>query len=192
MTADPKTIWKRRAVLMAVIALLVAVPVTLLVRSEDDGGSAEPAIQVPPLGETKFERGLGVKLKLPRGWRKKTDREVLELRSRDDGTRIAISAPGPAGDAGQLFEQTLAELSTSYKSFKLLRELKKARLGGLRARVATAEAVQGSRGGVSRLLISTAPGDQVAYLVVVATSGSDSGRSLVEAQALLNRLKLTG
>ena len=177
---------------MVIVALVVAIPVTLLIRSDDDEAPAPARIETPPLGEPQLERSLGVKLQLPDGWRSKTKREVMELRSQDKGTRITISAPGPAADAGDLYDETLAELRRSFKSFKVLKELKRQELGGLRSQVATVEAVPRGGGGETRLLISTAPGKKSAYLVVVATSGSGSGESLVEAQALLNELKLVG
>ena len=175
---------------MVVVALVVAIPVTLLIRS-DAGDPAPSEVGIPALGATKVNQELGVKLKLPRGWRRKSERDVLKLRSKDSGTRIAISAPGPAGDAERLYRETLDELRGTYRRFKVLKE-RRSEVGGLRSRVAIVRAMSGRRGDEVRLLVSTAPGEKLAYLVVVATSGSDSGRSLVEAQAMLNELKLIG
>ncbi len=193
MTPNSRTIWKRRVLLMAVVAVVVGVPVTIVVRAGDDDAGAPDAaaIDLPSLERTKYDRHLGVELRLPRGWHGKREQGVLGLRSADAGTRIAISAPGPAADADELYDETLAELRGSYEGFKLLKELNHSMLGGLRARVATIGAVpQG--GGETRLLVATASGEHRAYLVVVSTSGSESGKSLVEAQALLNELKLVG
>jgi len=185
------TIWKRRIALMAVVALVVAVPVTLIVRDRDEG-SGSPAADAPELRSTKLYRDLGVKLALPRGWREKRGEGVLGLRRTDGGARIAISSPGPAGDADRLHDETVAELRGSYRDFDVLRRIDRTEVGGLRGR-ATAIAAAARKGGAPvRLLVSTARGKKRAYLLVIVVSGSDRGRSLVEAQAIVNELKLVG
>src|SRR5687767_2461864 len=124
---------------MAVVALAVALPLAILIGSNGGGDSGSSEVEAPRLGETKFNRSLGVRLQLPRGWRRKSERGVLRLRSKNGGTRIAISAPGPAADADRLYRETLAELRRAYRSFKVVRE-QRSELGGLRSRVAVVEA----------------------------------------------------
>lgn len=180
-------IWRRRATLMLVVGLVVAIPVTLVLRSGDEPG---PAAELPEVGKKLFERDLGVKYRVPRGWRAKRAEDVLTLRSRDGAARIAISAPAPAGDDDVLFDEALEGLRREYRRLDVLRRIKKSRVGGLRARSVVIEAKPSKRASKQRILLSTARGDKRAYLIVVVTARTGGAESLVESQALLNELRL--
>ena len=79
----------RRSALMAVVGLLVAIPVTLIVRGGDDderAASPPPAEpEVPAVGQVRFDRSLGVELRLPAGWKRSKEKDAVSFRS-DDGT----------------------------------------------------------------------------------------------------------
>jgi hypothetical protein len=172
---------------MLVVGLVVAIPVTLVLRSGDEAG---PAAELPEVGKELFERDLGVKYRVPRGWRSRREEDVLTLRSRDGAARIAISAPAPARDDDVLFDEALEGLRREYRRLDVLRRIKKSTVGGLRARSVAIEAKPSKRGSKQRILLSTARGDKRAYLIVVFTAPAGGGESLVESQALLNELRL--
>jgi hypothetical protein len=190
-----RTIWRRRVVLMAIVGLLIAIPVTILVSG---GGSAPPAepiagieVKAPVVGPQKVQDNLGVKLRVPEGWTRKEKQNVLELQSKDGAARVAISAPGPAADAVELHSQVIAGLRTSYDDFDVAKNIDKSPVGGLKgqATVATGK-LPGKTGGAQKILVTTAEGNKRAYLVVVFTSDQAS-QSVLEAQALVNNLHFT-
>ena len=192
---DRRTIWRRRAILMAVVGLLIAIPVTILVSG---GGNAPPPqplaeihVEAPHVGAQKVDESLGVKLRIPEGWSRDEKQDVLELQSKDGAARVAISAPGPAADANELHSQVIDGLKTSYRDFDVGRNIAKAPVGGLRgqATVATGE-LPGKAGGIQKILVSTAEGKERAYLVVAFTPDQASS-SVLEAQALVNNLRFT-
>jgi len=190
MSTDARTIWIRRTILMLVIGLLVAVPVTLLVRSGSDEADRGPDVQKPSLGKVQVDRALDVMFKLPKGWRSKREGSVLGLRSGDGTTGITISAPGPAGDAEELRTQALDDLRSSFERFKVTKQFKR-KIGGLKGHLATIDASRAKQGR-SSLLVGTAAGKEKAYLVVVSSAGKEPTDSLVEAQAVLNEIELKG
>lgn len=192
MSTDPRTIWKRRIVLMAIVGLAVAIPVTLLIGEKDEPAAPEAiVVPDPQLQATEYDRDLGLELKLPDGWTKKRSKDVLTLSSADKAARVAISAPGPAEDANQLHSEVIAGLRDTYKSVETLNKLPSTSIGDLKGK-ATALAVTTKGGDDMRILVSTAKGDKRAYLVVVFTRADDPGESTLEAQALLNEVKFVG
>jgi len=191
MSTDARTIWIRRTILMLVIGLLVAVPVTLLVRSGSGADRAPaPDVQTPSLGKIEVDRALEVTFRLPKGWRSKREGSVLGLRSGDGTTGITISAPGPAGDAEELRTAVLADLRSSFERFQVTKQFKR-KIGGLKGHLATIDASRAKQG-PSSLLVGTAAGKEKAYLVVVSSAGKEPTDSLVEAQAVLNEIELKG
>jgi hypothetical protein len=196
MRADQSTIWKRRAVLMAVVGLMVAVPVTVLLREGDGQDEPESALepidaQIPEVGRVRSVDELGVKLRRPRGWSEKNRGEVVELSSADRAVRVAISAPGPAADADQIHGEVLAGLRSTYGGFEVLGREENQKLGELKSRVTSVSATvpEGKGGGDQRILVSTAPGDKRAYVVVLFTPAEGAESSILEAQALINELR---
>lgn len=180
---------------MAVIGLLVAIPATLLVGG---GGSSVPPppaeieVTAPEVGPKRVDESSGIELREPEGWTRKRKGDVLELRSRDRSARVALSAPGPAQDAGRIHSQVLSGLRDAYGDLRVVRKIKRARVGGLRGR-ATIATGSVERKGVEvpqRLAVTTAAGKRRAYLVVVFT-GREPTESVLEAQTLLNTLSFT-
>lgn len=180
---------------MAGVGLLVAIPVTILVSGEASGPPAEPLaaieIEEPAVGPQKVEEGLGVRLRMPEGWSREQKGSVLELESKDRAARIAISAPGPASDAAQLHSEVVDGLRSSYRDFDIARNLNETQVGGLDGSATVASGTMpGKKGIQQKILVSTAKGDDRAYLVVVFTSSQPSP-AVVEAQALVNNLRFT-
>lgn len=193
MSVERSTIWKRRAALMAVIALAVAVPVTLLAKEVDEPPPPEPVVaETPKLGSAKLHRDLGVKLRLPKGWDSKSRGEVLLLKSGDGQARVALSAPGPAQDADQLHDEVLSEFRRTYDNFDVSSRDGRGRVGGLKARTTAIRAEAKKAEQELGILVSTAEGKKRAYLVVVFTPAMNPGPSTVEAQTLLNKLTIVG
>lgn len=192
---DRRTIWRRRAILMAIVGLLIAIPITILMSG---GGSAPPLhplpeieVEAPSVSAQKVDESLGVKLRMPEGWTRDQKQDVLELQSKDGVARVAISAPGPAADATELHSQVIDGLRNSYRDFEVVKNIDKVPVGGLKgqATVATGD-LPGTGGGVQKMLVSTAEGKERAYLVVAFTPEQASS-SVLEAQALVNNLQFT-
>ncbi len=194
MNVDSKTIWRRRFALMVVVGLLVAVPVTIAVRG--DGGDEPdlpPAIEVPELGAVEFNRELGVEVRLPDDWRKRSKKGVLELRALTGGATIAISAPAKPDEADALHDDALATLRRDYKRAEVLQKAKRTRIGGLKGTATALAAKQpGKRGEPIRILLNTAKGDKRSYLVLVFAVAPNPGSAIVDAQAVLNEIRLVG
>jgi hypothetical protein len=109
-------IWRRRVIFMAIVGLLVAIPVTLIVRGgDDDEPAAEPSIeeQLPLNPAVKNER-LKASYQIPKGWNERTKKGVLRLQSDDGSVRIGLTAPADADESGELLADTLATLKGSY------------------------------------------------------------------------------
>lgn len=182
---------------MAIVGLVIAIPITIFV----SGNSGTPAPSAPPeaievkapdVGPKKVEQSIGVELRVPAGWSREQKQDVLELQSRDGTARVAISAPGPAADADRLHAQVLDGLRSSYGNFEVAKRIEKAKLGGLRGEATVATGMLKSRQGKAqqRMVVTTAEGKDLAYLVVVF-SGAETSRSVLEAQALVNNLRFT-
>lgn len=181
---------------MAAIGLLVAIPVTIILSGETEAPPPEPLAEIevpePQLGPKRVDDALGVRMQMPAGWERNERQGVLELESQSGAARIAISAPGPAGDADQLHSEVVAGLRSSYREFEVVRNLDKAPLGGLEGQATVAMGTAAARDGgrAQRILVSTAKGDERAYVAVVFTAAEQSAEVL-EAQALVNSLRFT-
>jgi hypothetical protein len=193
---DQRTIWKRRAALMAVVGLLVAIPVTLIVRGggDDDGDDSPPPAepQIPEVGDVRVDRKLGVELRLPAGWKRNREKEAVSFRSDDGSVLIAISAPGPEEDVRAIHRAAVEAVERKYRAVEVVDRDAKARLGGRPADLTAISARQPKDRSPLRILIVTARGEKRAYLVEVFAAGEDPNAALVEAQVLLNNLRVEG
>ncbi len=174
---------------MLVVGLVIAVPVTLIIRGDDGPPPPDPIIaDLPKLGPVEFERDLGIKLRLPEGWKSEREGEVIMLRSADRQAQVAVSAPGPAEDSEQLHDELLGEFGDTYEDVEVPQEKEKSRVGGLKGKASTIEAVDSEERDVG-ILVTTAEGKEKAYLVVAYTPLTDPTTSTLEAQTLINELK---
>ena len=190
-----RTIWIRRALLMAAVGLIVAVPVTIAARGGDEGPAPAPAVPqaaAPELGELESVRKLGLKLPVPSGWDRKERGDAVAYRSGDRSVLVAISAPGPARDAGSIQSAAVEAIKGQYRGVDLVKTSSPTRLGDRPADTAAITARNPKTGDPVRILVSTAKGDRRAYLVEVFAAGSDPTAALVEAQVVLNDLRLQG
>lgn len=191
-----QAIWRRRVALMAAVGILVAIPVTLLVRDGD--GDEEPlptqpattATQPPPdLGPGVDDPGLAVTYRTPQDWEESKEASAIRLSSPDSSAEIVIAAPAPAADADLLLEQTLDAFESQYDDVDIApgggRDV-----GGIEANGAVVRAAQGEE--ELRILVAVAAGEERAYLVEVFTATDVSAERLREAQVALNSLELNG
>jgi hypothetical protein len=184
-------IWRRRVILMAIVGLLVAIPVTLIVRGgDDDEPAAEPSIeeQLPLSPAVKNER-LKASYQIPKGWKERMKKGVLRLQSDDGSVRIGLTAPAGADESGGLLADTLATLKGSYESVKISPGSGK-KVGGLPAKGAVVHA-EGDKINLS-ILVSVMSGKKLAYLLEVFTPAGAPGSAVAQAQQFLNSLKLQG
>lgn len=189
------TIWRRRIVLMLVVGLAFAIPVTLILRDEDGEPAPPPeAISADPprLGKVKFDEDLEISMRLPVGWTSNRKQGVLLLKSADGQARVALSAPGPDEDADQLHSEVLTRFGDFYERFEVETRKKKAKIGGLRGEASAIEARAEGEKQELGIVVSTAAGKKRAYLVVAYTPLVRPGEATIEAQSLINELKLVG
>jgi hypothetical protein len=184
------TIWRRRAVLMAAVGLVVAVPVTLLVSGDDDG-SGEPAPPaLPALNPTVVARESGISYRVPEGWEAGAVGGTITLSSGDETVQMAIAAPAPAARTGKVLDDALASIRDTYGAVEVNPGSGR-RIGGLPARGAVASA-RNPAGTELRILVAAMRGRERAYLVEVFTAGAAPPERVAEAQSALNELRLTG
>ena len=192
---DQRTIWKRRAALMAVIALIVAVPVAIALgggSNEPDPAADPPQTAAPELGEVDSDRKLGVVLRLPDGWTRRDEKDAVAYRSADRSVLVAVSAPGPAGDADSIQSAAVDAVKGQYRGVDVIKTSSRGRLGRRPAETAAIAARNPKTRDPVRILVSTAKGERRAYLVEVFAAGSDPTAALIQAQAVLNGLQLNG
>jgi hypothetical protein len=189
------TIWKRRAALMGVIGVLVAIPLTLILRGGDDDGEAAPTAKTtttlpePELSSAKSDSGLDIDYRVPEGWSEQKKESAIRLASRDQAAQIVIAAPADASEASGVLDDTLAAIRSGYQDAHVSPGSGK-EIGGLEAKGAVIRASTGDAD--LRILVAVAAGDQRAYLVEVFTAAEIGGDDLRDAQATLNSLKLKG
>ena len=180
---------------MAVVGLLVAIPVTVLIRDGDDDPSlptqaASTTVQAPPeVGPGVDDPGLALSYRVPEGWEESKEASAIRLSSPDSSAEVVVAAPAPAADADQLLDDTLASFEAQYEDVEIApgsgREV-----GGIEAKGAVVRATQGDA--ELRVLVAVAPGEERAYLVEVFTTSAISADALREAQVALNSLELKG
>ena len=178
---------------MAVVGLLVAVPVTIAVREDEDAaprGTTVPADTGVGLGKLRFDRALGVEYRLPPGWRARRKASVLRFTKPGEGVVVAVSAPGPRRDAELIGREALTSLRSNYVGVRVVQRIGGRQIGGLPARGFVVLARVPKRGAL-RVLVASARGEKRAYLLEVFVAARDPD-GLVEAQALLNELHLEG
>jgi hypothetical protein len=176
---------------MAVVALVVAIPATILIRGGDDGDEAEtPVAAAPPLNPEVSNKALDVNYQIPEGWTEHKKAKAIQLRSDDRSTLIAIAAPTGATNAGTLLDDTLASFRAGYKDVQI-RPGSGKKVGGLNAKgaVITAKTPDGNE---LRIVVAVAKGQKRAYLVEVFTAANADPERLREAQVALNSLRLEG
>jgi hypothetical protein len=187
------TIWKRRALLMAVVGVLVAIPLTLLLRGDDDGDAA-PAAATTPLAEPQLgggqrDSGLELDYRIPEGWSEHKKESAIRLASADHAVQIVIAAPADASQAPGVLDDALSAIRSGYDDVEISRGSGK-EIGGLEAKGAVVHATTPDVG--LRILVAVAAGKQRAYLVEVFTADDVNADDLGSAQAALNSLRLNG
>jgi hypothetical protein len=193
---DQRTIWKRRAALMAVIGLIVAVPVTIALSGGADSDPAPEATEppAPQRGQLERNRRLGVSLRLPDDWKRQQRKAggAVAYRSGDGSVLVAISAPGPAGDADSIQEAAVGAIEDQYRAVDVVKRSSRLRLGRRPAETAAVAARNPKTRDPVRILVTTAKGRKRAYLIEVFAAGSDPTAAQVEAQVILDGLRLQG
>lgn len=177
---------------MAVVGLLVAIPITLLLRDGDESAapsSGAPTLAQPPpaFGPGVEDESLHVEYRVPQGWEESREASAIRLSSPDSSAEIVIAAPAPATDADALLEQTLQAFESQYDEVDVAPGSGRT-IGGLEAKGAVVRASVEEE--ELRILIAVAPGERRAYLVEVFTTAGVSAQRLREAQAAINSLRL--
>jgi hypothetical protein len=185
---------------MAAIGLLVAVPVTLLVRGgSGERSSAGPALnggRTSPSIPEQFRlrrsvrlHGLGVGVRVPHSWRARRTGGTIRLRSDDGTTALAVAAPSRAGKQQEVLRSELGAIKHGYEDVAVRRGVGRS-VGGLTATGAVVSA-RNTAGTPLRILIAVASGEAHTYLVDVFSAANAPPERLVQAQLALGTLTLS-
>ena len=178
-------------VIAALVLAAMGGTAVLVVNGRSDDGRAEttPPASGSPAGTLFRTRALGVAGIRPRGWRLRSSRRAVRLRSPDRAAVVAVSGAPPSVSPAALMTSTLDALGRSYRGERLSRR-RRAELGG-NAGIAVSGSAINSRGVRLELLVSTAKGRRRTYLLQVFVARAARLR-YVEAQVLVNSLELSG
>jgi hypothetical protein len=186
----PREVWRRRVLLMLIVGLAVAIPVTLLLRDQNDDSAPATTSVAPALNPGVNDKGLDAHYQVPKGWKESHQAGAIKLQSNDKSTLIAIAAPAGASQSEQVLDDAIAGVRSGYRNVDIQRGSGK-KIGGLKAKGAVA-AAKTPDGGALRILLAVAKGKSHTYLVEVFTSANASPQRLAEAQVALNSLRLQG
>jgi pyruvate/2-oxoglutarate dehydrogenase complex dihydrolipoamide acyltransferase (E2) component len=197
MSTPSATIWRRRVLLMLAIGLVIAVPMTLILRGSDDGedGAATTATAPPsldealPLKPSHRDQGVGVAFQVPKGWQRSKEASAIRLTSPDRAVQIGISSPGPAADAGKVRSAALADVRSTYHNVDIARGSGK-KVGGLRSKGAVISA-KTPKGTELKILVAVAAGAHRTHLVEVFTAAGAPVQRIAEAQRALDSLRFS-
>jgi hypothetical protein len=191
---SPVQLWGRRTVLAGLALVALAVFGALILAVDDgDGGDRQPvpeATTQPPAVEAESleDASSGISVSWPSDWNKLEKGGVLAFRSPDGTVLVGISAPADAGEAEELRKGAIASAADEYKN-PVIRHGKGRKIGGLPATGATIS--ERGSGGRSVTLVAVAPGKRNAYLFETVKAANAPSERLIEAQLILNSLKLT-
>jgi hypothetical protein len=189
---ESRTIWRRRILMMLVVGLAIAIPLTLILRDsgEPAAESAQPSLdEVVPLNPVVGDSEIDAVYQVPKGWRLEREGRTLTLRSRDETAQIGIGSPGKAEESDAILDEALAALKDTYDDVEVSPGTGK-RVGGLPAEGAVVSAK--SQGAELRILVAVTEGRRRAYLVEVFTAASAPPGRVAEAQRFLDSLELKG
>jgi hypothetical protein len=177
---------------MGGVALLVAIPLTVILRGRASDGTAVPeSVTVPAVRDATVDAQLGVRYQLPKGWTQRKRAGTIDLRSGDRATGVTITAPAPAGQVRGVLHDALSSLRAHSKKAAVIERLPDQRLGGLSGQGLLMDVVNSHDTKVRTLLVAVS-GRNRTYLVQSFTAGYGQGEPLTQGQVLLNGLSLTG
>ncbi|MGI8801745.1 MAG: hypothetical protein ACR2KV_06170 [Solirubrobacteraceae bacterium] len=167
--------------------VLIAGVVLLLTGGSSQTPAKPPPVKLPKLSEAFNDRLLGVTGLSTRNWVIGGLGPFLHLESTDHTAIIAIGAPGAARTAHGALHVAIATVRHSYKNVTL----KQARGSSLGGRPAYSVVMYGTnaRGVHLRILIATAVGRKLAYVMQVFTATKAPLTVLEEAQEIIATLR---
>lgn len=169
---------------MGIVAVVIGIPVTLVLR----GGGEPDAANGLELTERVRDQALGVRLSTPERWTQRKRGGVLRLRSPDRSAGITITAPGPARDAGEIFETARSVIREQYRSARV-RSRFRARIGGRPAQVAVFTAIDREHGTPLVVDAMVVRGPRRAYLIQTFTDVRAGIAARSAGEAVLRSLR---
>ena len=167
----------------------VVLAVVLLRTSDNNDDGPKTAQRIPRAGRVVVDRGLGVRIRKPRGWEEAREGRGITLRSPDATTIMSISQPAGGVSNRDVLRSAMGVIEQGYRrvSVRTLR----AKLAGLPSvnRVVSATNRKGVR---VNILVAAPPGSRRAWLVQVFSGPGARAKRLPEAQVALNTLRLRG
>ena len=189
---DLSVFWKRRIIVMGVAALVVAIPLTILIRNGGGGSEsstpAPAAVKLHPKAVKDVDLGLSVRV--PVGWAFSRRQGTVILASQDHTARLVFGAPAVEGQRDAVLSAVLDGIRRHYKGVKIRRDKGTEKLGG----IPMANAVVATRtdsGTAIGIHVAAGTGKHHTYLVESTTGANAPALRLAEGQAALNTLRLT-
>jgi hypothetical protein len=168
--------------------MAVTAAVVLSGGSEGDEEGRRGAAEAP--GTPFRARALRIRGIRPEGWRLRRTRRAVRLTAPGRSALVAVSAtPFPVGGPA-LLRSTLDAIRRSYRRVRMFRR-GSGRLGGLPARTANAAATNARRARVD-LIVAAARGRRRSYLLQVIVARGAPADLVIEAQSIVNSLRLSG
>ena len=185
--------WKRRIIVMGVLAILIAVPLTIVVRN----GGDETASTAPPPAAVKLhpkpvrDSDLGLSVRVPDGWSASRKQGTVVLTSGDQAARLVFGSPAAEGERAAVLGAVLGGIRSHYKNVTIKHGKGTQRIGGVRMEDAVVAAKTDS-GAAIGIHVAAGSGKHHTYLIESTTGANAPATRLAEGQAAINTLKLSG
>lgn len=179
------TIWLRRAALMATAGILIGIPTTLLVRGGNERAEEAQGLE---LSERIRDRGLGIRLATPEGWRERKRQGVLTVRSPDRSVGIRIAAPGPAADADEILDTARDVIRDRYRGARV-RSRFRGRIGDRPAQVTVFTAIDPQHRTPLVIDVIVVRGQGQAHLIQAFTDARGGALARTQGEAVLRSLR---
>jgi hypothetical protein len=170
-----------------VAGVLIAGGVVALTSGGGTASKPPPPAKLPTLTQRFNDKSLGVTGLITRRWVVGGIGPILHLVSVDRKAVIAIGAPGAARTAHGALHAAIATIRKVYKQVTLNQALGST-LGGRPARSVVMYGTN-PRGARLRILVATAEGRKLAYVMQVFTASNAPLRTLEEAQQIIATLR---
>lgn len=173
------------------VAIVVAVLIATSGGGKDSGhAKANASARLPKLSGSFAYSSIGVSGRLPKGWKATQTRGTLVRLSSADRTTVVGIGADRATSARAVLDAALAATRRTSRP-QTVKRLARAKLAGLPAQSVLLLG-RNQRGVPIRVILASARGRKLTYLLEVFTAQRSRVQRLVEAQEILNGLRLTG
>ena len=186
--------WKRRIIVMGIAALVVAIPLTVAVRSGGGGDGGSPTTTTAAVrlhAKPIHDASLGLSIRVPVGWAASQKEGTVVLTSDDHAARLVFGSPAVEGQRAAVMDAVLGGIRGHYKSVTIKRGSATQKIGGIPMEDAVVSARTDS-GTPIGIHVAAGSGRHHTYLIESTTGANAPAIRLAQGQAALQTLKLSG